>query len=425
MCHPCSCREALIANDEPANSVGPSSPLEQSLLSIFAQVLSTRSLNLHTDFFRAGGSSLAAMRLVALVRREVWPAMSMEALFTHGCVQALAAHMRSTRGDEDPTKCDGQAGVIQRAELPTPYEAGSDGVGAYLPISFNQEQILLAVNLMQVGRLHMEAASLTNQAYNTAMLLDVYGELDIPALWGAVRLLLSRHAVLRSRFALDASGRPHVVTYTAQAFDELHKAACGLDQPAIDMTKAHPADVDSFLQAKATTPFKLLHGPLLSCVLVRTRECHRLLICVHHAMTDGWSFGVMSSELSEAYRALARGTHVLLPSLPIQYVDYSVWQHQQLSDKAWLATEVDYWRGQLEGAPALLELPADMMRPAQVSGEGAKVAVFLPPDLVRKLSQVRAREGVTLSTLLLTAFYVLLARYSRQDDVVVGGVVGG
>jgi len=143
---------------------------------------------------------------------------------------------------------------------------------------------------------------------------------------------------------------------------------------------------------------------------------------MHHVASDRWSMGLMAEELAELYSAFKEGKPSPIPELPVQYADYAAWQHQWLQGEE-VATKLDYWKHQLRGAPAVLELPTDRPRPAVQSYRGATCSRLIPKDLVAQLISLSHAEGVTLFMTLLAAFQTLLARYSGQEDIVVGSPI--
>ena len=149
---------------------------------------------------------------------------------------------------------------------------------------------------------------------------------------------------------------------------------------------------------------------------------HVLLLAMHHIVSDGWSIGVLVGELAELYASFCSGQVAPLAELPIQYADYAVWQREWLQGEV-LEQQMGYWREQLAGAPAVLELPTDRARPAVATYDGAHQWVRLPPELTAQLKAVAQGEGATLYMVLLAAFQVLLSRYSGQEDIVVGSPI--
>jgi hypothetical protein len=176
---------------------------------------------------------------------------------------------------------------------------------------------------------------------------------------------------------------------------------------------------------EAQAGFDLESGPLVRARLLRLgAEEHVLLLTMHHIVSDGWSIGVLVRELSALYTAYAEGQGSPLAELAIQYADYAVWQREWLQGEV-LQEQLQYWREQLQGAPAVLELPTDHPRPAMQSFRGGQQQVTLSAAVAAGLKELSRREGVTLYMTLLAAWQVLLARYSGQEEVVVGSPIAG
>ena len=164
--------------------------------------------------------------------------------------------------------------------------------------------------------------------------------------------------------------------------------------------------------------FNLESGPLLRpCLLRLAEEEHILLLTFHHIIIDGWSRGVFLRELTALYEAFLAQKPSPLPELPIQYADFASWQQQWLQGKA-IAPQLAYWKQQLQGAPDLLDLPADRPRPEVQSYRGARLPVALDKATIDKLSALGRQENCTLFMVLLAAFQTLLARYSGRDDII-------
>ena len=172
-------------------------------------------------------------------------------------------------------------------------------------------------------------------------------------------------------------------------------------------------------------PFDLSNGPLLRVKLLRLAANEYLLLhTMHHIVSDGWSMGVLMREVAELYPAYVRGETARLPELPVQYADFATWQREWLQGEV-LARQVGYWREQLAGAPAVLELPLDHPRPAVQSHRGSHLQIEIPASLTASLRELSRREGVTLFMTLLGAWQTLLMRYSGQQDIVVGTTIAG
>src|SRR6185503_14809843 len=183
--------------------------------------------------------------------------------------------------------------------------------------------------------------------------------------------------------------------------------------------------VAQLARATAREPFDLGTGPLLRVQLLQLGEQeHVLLATMHHIISDGWSMGVLISELSTLYQAYREGQSSPLKELEIQYADYAVWQREWLQGEV-LAEQLGYWSEQLAGAPTLLELPADKARPAMQSYRGGRLPLLVEPGVTEAVEALSRAEGATLFMSLLAAWQVLLSRYSGQADIVVGTPVAG
>ena len=178
--------------------------------------------------------------------------------------------------------------------------------------------------------------------------------------------------------------------------------------------------------AHAAAPFDLAIDRLLRLSLLRLGpQASVLLFNMHHIIGDAWSLGILVRELGALYAAACRGEAAPLPPLPplpVQYGDYALWQRAWLSGET-LERQLDHWRAELAGAPALLELPYDHARPAVKSYRGARVAQRIDAALTARLKLLGQRHGTTLYMTLLAAFTVLLHRLSGSDDVVVGSPI--
>jgi hypothetical protein len=149
---------------------------------------------------------------------------------------------------------------------------------------------------------------------------------------------------------------------------------------------------------------------------------HVLTVVMHHIVTDGWSVGVLMSDLGELYRAELTGSSPELVVLPVQYVDFAVWQRQRVISVR--EEQLGYWRCQLDGVVAL-ELPTDRPRPAVRTINGALLDFRVSKTVTARLKDLSSARGATLFMTLVAACQVLFARWSGQDDVAVGTVTSG
>ncbi|MBV9774522.1 MAG: amino acid adenylation domain-containing protein, partial [Gemmatimonadetes bacterium] len=276
---------------------------------------------------------------------------------------------------------------------------GTDGP---VPLSFAQQRLWF------IDRLDPGTA-----AYNMPFPLRLRGVLDGGVLRRALSEVVRRHEALRTRFAERGDEPVQVVLPAGPVYF-----------PVVDLSalpeERREAETRRLAREEALRPFDLERGPLLRATLLRLADTdHAALFTMHHIVSDGWSIGVLTRELSGLYDALVRGLPSPFPELPVQYADYALWQREWLTG-AKLEEQLAYWRGRLADAPPVLELPADHP-PRAVAGASARVLRFgLSAEVSREARELARREGGTVFMVLLAALQLLLSRYAGQEDVVVG-----
>jgi fengycin family lipopeptide synthetase B len=258
--------------------------------------------------------------------------------------------------------------------------------------------------------------------YNIPAAIRLAGQLNVSALDQALNMIIERHEVLRTTFAL-IDGQPMQVIADGLA----------LPLPLIDLQNLphveREAEVARLATVEARWSFDLARGPLVRTTLLRLgAEEHVLLITMHHIVSDGWSEGIFVSELRVFYDSFVVGRSAALPELPIQYADFAVWQREWLQGEdgcgeSPLQVQMAYWRRRLADAPTMLELPTDRPRPPAQTYCGASQPFTLTRELCEALGGLSRREGASLFMILLAAFQTLLYRYTGQEDIVVGSPI--
>ncbi|QSQ16103.1 hypothetical protein JY572_08670 [Myxococcus landrumensis] len=357
-----------------ADFVEPSSPAQVRLASIFSDVLGLQRVSVHSDFFELGGHSLLATQVVSRIRAAFNVELPLGELFSSPTVALLSERLESLASSRVPALVP-----VDRTQA--------------LPLSFAQQRLWF-LDQLQPG----------NSTYNIPWVLKLSGSLNSDALLQSLRALTQRHEVLRTHFAL-VDDQPV----------QLIQDSVLLDMPLVDLSslseKDRDAEAQRLIREEAVHSFDLSRGPLVHATLVRLgHDEHLLLATVHHIVSDGWSISVIVRELAAFYRQFVGGEQALLPALPIQYADFSVWQRQWLSGDV-LTSEIDWWRQHLEGASPSLELLTDSPRPAVQTYRGAVLPVSLPRELspCREGPRASAR-GPLPSWSLLASFQLLLSR---------------
>ncbi|MEO3715964.1 condensation domain-containing protein, partial [Roseateles flavus] len=253
-----------------------------------------------------------------------------------------------------------------------------------------------------------------SKAYHLTAAFQFDGQLDVPALRAALDQIVARHESLRTVF-VSIDGEPRQALQAPDVGFTLRER--DLSQQAPDQQRE---GVRAAAAEEMVMPFDLASGPLARGQLLRlAADRHVIVLTQHHIVSDGWSMGVLMKELAEIYAALSEGRAHGLPSLSVQYPDFSVWQRNWLQGDA-LERQIGFWRSYLKDAPALLELPGDHPRPAVKSHDGGFMPITLSSELTQNLRSLAKRHGVTLFMTLLAAWAALLSRLSGQQDVVIG-----
>jgi aspartate racemase len=273
------------------------------------------------------------------------------------------------------------------------------------PLSFAQQRIWF-----------LDQFTPGNPAYNVSVGYRLRGLLNVAVLEKSLNEIIRRHEVLRTTF--NSSGYEPVALISP----ELTLVLTLIDlehQPDSERESA----LDRHIADETWRSFDLKTGPLLRAKLFRIgNEDHILLLTMHHIINDAWSRNVIYRELSMFYETFQDGDSCPLPELPVQYGDYAQWQRQWLQGER-LESHLSFWRKQLSGSLAVLELPLDHPRPAVQTYRGKQETLCLPQDLSQDLKAFSKQEGATLFMTLLAAFQTLLYRYSGQEDIIVGSPI--
>jgi amino acid adenylation domain-containing protein len=390
----------------------PHTPAEKKVAAVFEQVLgmTAGSVGVLDSFFDLGGHSLLAMKVIGRLNKEAVDAITVvpgDALYATPTVEGLARALECA--------CANNSGADAHT-LPTMIrtEAG----GSKIIASHAQEQMAV---LWQTNP--------ESPTYNCPYSVELTptttgGAVFSGAIRAAIQHVIRRHETLRTTLTVDPNtGRvvPHIATADTEEAEELF-----LWEERATSAK----DVSKALSEAAAVPFDLAHGPVVRALLLRqvdgNQNKHWLQIGLHHAAVDGWSIKILKRELAVIYACLtSSGTlpsEAELPSPALQYTDYATWQHACEASPAGKASReagLAYWCENLRHAP-VLQLPLDFPRPARLSGRGAVIPLALPSGLVESVKRVASQNKCTPFMAFLAAWQLLLARYSREEEVVVG-----
>lgn len=373
--------------------VAPHTFIQELLAGIWVQVLKLEKVGIHDNFFEAGGHSLNATQVISRARNIFHVELHVHDLFASPTIAGLASIVGEKLKDR----------TLQSPPLRRSVPGGRP------PLSFAQQRLWF------IDRLESGSAF-----YNIPVAIRLSGKLDTDVLQRCINQIIQRHEVLRTAL-VEVQGKPVQVTLPELAVAMTVHDLTGLPRDEAETEVQRRANED------VKHPFTLEKPPLLRVNLFRLapdEDEHVLLAVMHHAISDGWSLGILVHEITELYAAFSQGKASSLPVLDIQYADYALWQRGWLKEDV-LRLQLEFWEEQLAGAPPTLDLPTDHAYPERPNYDGRKLTIALPPALTADVRRLAANEGATLFMVLLAAWKVLLSGYAWQLDVVVGTAIAG
>ena len=368
----------------------PADPVEEVLAGIYAQVLGLERVGVDDSFFELGGDSLSAMRVVAAINTSLDAGVSVRALFEAPTIRRLAPRIGRDASRRDP---------VVAVERP-----------AVVPLSFAQNRLWF------LDQLHGPSP-----IYNLAVALRLSGRLHAEALGAALADVVGRQEGLRTLF-------PAVDGIPQQLVVPVEWADFGWD--VVDATGWPASRLEEAVGAAARHSFDLTAEIPLRAQLFRVAEDEHVLVAVvHHIAADGWSVTPLVRDLGMAYASRCAGQAPGWAPLPVQYVDYTLWQREHLGDLADsespIAAQLAYWEDALAGMPEHLVLPTDRPYPPVADYRGASVAVNWSAELQQQVRGVAREHNATSFMVVQAALAVLLSKISASPDVAVGFPVAG
>lgn len=360
--------------DKARSAAEPVNEAERKVLAVWREVFGSREIGVDDDFFDLGGHSLRAAHILARLHEELGAEIPLREFFKAGTVRNLA-------------------GLIGRRET-----------APYAPIPPAAPAGSYPLTAMQKGLYLQECRYDTGVSYNIPLVYTAEAGLDPDRLEEALNEVVARHAILRTSFQV-VDNEPRQV--------ESARVRVEVERLAAD--RAGLADVvQAFVR-----PFDLARAPLLRCGHVALKDGGAaLLLDLHHLIGDGVSLAVLFEELD----AIMAGRTP--PATGVAYRDFAVWQQAQLAGGAW-REQAEFWRGRLEGVPPAPDLP--------IRRGGRRTRTFRGAVIGRELDAASALEiaglakscGVTLNTVLMGALFLLVHKYTGQEEMVIGSLVAG
>ena len=369
----------------------PATPGERAVADIFAELLGAGPVGATDDFFARGGNSLLATRAIARISAALGTTIDVRDFFDRPTPAGLAAPAGTARV---------RPPLIA---LPRPET---------VPLAAAQRRMWFLNRLAMTEATGSGAAAVDN----IPVALRLRGRLDIPALRAAVADVIARHEILRTVYPQTADGAMQVIR--------------PVTEPDLTPVPAAADDLIDEVCATAAIGFDVSAEIPVRVRLLRTgREDHTLVLVVHHIAADGVSMGPLLRDLVAGYTARCRGGVPDLAPLPLQYADYTLWQHRVLGEDSdpdsEAARQLGFWKRELADLPAQLDLPADRPRPAVASYRGATVDFAIDAELRAAIDALAERLRATPFMVLHAALALLLARLSGTGDIAIGTPVAG
>lgn len=370
----------------------PEGELEQTLASLWCQLLSVEQVYQQDHFLALGGNSVQALQLQARIRQQWLIELSLKQLLDNAILQQMAGAIELQQ---------------QSGERYLPVEPAGPGIEPQL--SDAQYRLWLADQIAKDAK--------DKTAYNMAGALRFKGVLDTAVLTAALSQILQRHEILRSCYPANEDAEPVVKLVDVT----------GVDCPFTDLSAQAQPDVlaTQLLAEEAEHLFDLSTGPLLRFALLKLADDeHQLLINMHHIISDGWSVSVLMDELVTLCKAGADAMPAVLPALAVQYTDFAHWQRLYLQGTTQQRLN-QFWQHYLQQAPATSQLPTKAERPAIFDSSGAAVHFRIPGSLCQAVDNLAVQCNSTTYTVLLASYQLLMHGCCQQQDFVVGTDVAG
>ncbi|MFE7723777.1 amino acid adenylation domain-containing protein, partial [Nocardia rhizosphaerihabitans] len=367
----------------------PSTPIEEIVAGVFADVLGAERVGADDDFFALGGNSLLATQVAARLGAALDSRVPVRLLFEASTVAGLAVKVEQGAG------AGGRRALVAG---PRPEQ---------VPLSLAQQRMWFLNQF--------DTSSAVN---NIPVAVRLTGALDVEALQLAVADVLARHETLRTVYP-STDGTPHQVILPVEG-----------NVPDLTPETVAPDQVRDKIAALISAGFDVLDEVPLRAELMQVADDEFILVFVaHHISADGWSMGPLTRDVMVAYAARAAGERPGWAPMPVQYADFSVWQRDVLGseadDASLISQQADYWKRALAGVPDELNLPLDRPRPSTQSFAGGRVLFPIDTEVHAGLSAIAREQNATLFMVVHTALAVFLARMSGTEDIVIGTPIAG
>jgi len=369
----------------------PRDETEEKLVSIWREILKVERIGINDSFFELGGHSLKATAMVARIHKEIKVEVPLKEVFETPTIKELGEYIKQHK------------------------ESGYEAIGKAVPLDMSEHKESFLVSSAQKRLYTLQQIETDGTGYNMSAAFELEGELDSIKLENVFKELIKRHESLRTSFAIQSFNSKEEIVQRIQS-----EAV-----PDIEYHKAEKAEEVKEIAKQFIRPFDLGRAPLLRIGIIEIQpQKHAMLLDMHHIISDGTSMGLLVKEFGMLYKG------EILPGLRLQYKDYACWQRERKKSGA-MKKQEEYWLSEFESAGKVnseipvLDMPTDFQRPSRQSFSGDRIEIEIDEILTGKLNVLAGKTGTTLYMLLLAGMNILLSKYSRQEDIVIGSPIAG
>lgn len=363
--------------------IAPKTQIEKQLVGVFQELLGFSKIGIEDNFFELGGDSLIATQVANRLKSILGFDYPLKDFLLNPTIASISLYQQTTQHQEPSTSIS----IIDRA--------------SQLPLSYSQQRLFFLTEL--------EGPSAT---YNMTGAFRLKGTVHARLLEKSFQKVVKRHETLRSSF-LKKDGHVQLNINDGSTWQMIHIQAVDQDNQSIE----------DIIQQKAKYVFQLDAPSLFQVNLIKLDEDdHLLTAAMHHIISDGWSIQVLVREVLACYQAYLKKLEYPLPALPIQFVDYVSWQQEKLAGQQ-LETLQAFWKTELANAPTVLDFPTDFPRPAIMEFTGANHHFEIDANLSQRIRALSKSADATTFMTLISAFGLMLSKYTGQNDVVIGSPI--
>ncbi|MEM9275673.1 MAG: amino acid adenylation domain-containing protein [Cyanobacteria bacterium P01_F01_bin.143] len=376
--------ETIEIAEDKDTLITPQTTTEEILLGIWTEILNQNQIGINSNFFALGGHSLLVTKVISQVRQAFTIDLPLRTLFEAPTIRDLAQAVDRVQSNSDNKLEDIE--IISR-----------DGE---LQLSFAQQR-----------QWFLHQLEPDNSAYNISTAVKITGQLDIQKLQQCLNILVEHQEILQTAF-LTVEGKPQLIVNPDAAINLELRDLTRLSN------KEKQQEIQQLIEEDTQKPFALDQSPLMRVKLLQIDSVEQiLLLSLHHIIADAWSMGVLVKEIVGIYLK-AVGAQGLRPKQEIQYLDYATWQRKWLQGDL-LERQLSYWQQQLHNPPIISSFPADKAR--KLEPAIAEISRFkINRDTTNSLKQISNNAKSTLFMTVLAALFLLLHRYTGNDDLVIG-----